>query len=112
MYLSNLFTCRFLLKRLMSAWLTQVADPLVPNRILAFLENLKTGVFGKGFGIKSLQKALFGADSENLKMRRLPPIGLPTASRTIGRTGTSSQNFRESSAFLPKEDSIPSHWQI
>ena len=26
----------------------QVADPLVPNRVRAFLENLKTGVFGKG----------------------------------------------------------------
>src|ERR1700694_1220027 len=32
---------------------------------------------GKRFGIKSLQKALLGADSKNLKMRRLPPIALP-----------------------------------
>jgi len=38
--------------------MTQEADPLVPTRILAFLENLKTGVFGKGFGMKNLQKSL------------------------------------------------------
>jgi hypothetical protein len=33
-------------------------DPLVPNRILAFLENLKTWVLGKGFGMRELQESL------------------------------------------------------
>jgi hypothetical protein len=56
----------------------QVADHLVPNRIQAFFENLKTGVFGKGFGIRDLQKSLSAQIQENLKMRRLPPTGLPT----------------------------------
>jgi hypothetical protein len=42
-----------------------VLDLLAPNRVLAFLENLKTGVFGKGFGIKSLQK-LFSAQIQRI----------------------------------------------
>jgi hypothetical protein len=32
---------------------------------------------GKGFGMKSLRKLFSGSDSENLKMRRLPPTRLP-----------------------------------
>jgi hypothetical protein len=55
----------------MSVSLTQVADPLVPNRIWEFLENLKTRVLGKGFGMRELQESLSGADLENWKMRRL-----------------------------------------
>jgi hypothetical protein len=34
---------------------------------------LENWVLGKEFGIKNFAKVLLGADSENLKMRRLPP---------------------------------------
>ena len=60
-----------------SAWPTQVVDPLVPNQILGFFDFL-----GKReeevFCFQELAQALIGADSENLKMRRLPPTQLPT----------------------------------
>jgi hypothetical protein len=48
------------------------ADPLVPNRVK---ENLKLENRGLGEGVwnERVTKVSPGADSENLKMRRLPP---------------------------------------
>jgi hypothetical protein len=56
-----------------SAWSTQVADHLVPNQVLGFFEFFRERERGKFSVFKGLQKPFIGADSENLKMRRLPP---------------------------------------
>jgi hypothetical protein len=53
-------------------------EPPTPWFRTAFWHFLKTGVFGKGFGMIDLQKVSLGAESKNLKMRRLPPTKLPT----------------------------------
>ena len=51
----------------------QVADHLVPNQVLGFFEFFRERERGKYFCFQRLTKAFIGADSRNLKMRRLPP---------------------------------------
>jgi len=53
---------------------TQVSDHLVPNQVLGFFEFFREREGGE-FYFQRLAKAFIGADSENLKMRRLQPTG-------------------------------------
>ena len=57
----------------LSAWPIQVADHLVPNRILRLFEFQGERERGEVFCFQRLARAFIGADSKNLKMRRLPP---------------------------------------
>jgi hypothetical protein len=54
-----------------------VADHLIPNQVLGFFEFFRERERGEVFCFKGLQKAIIGADSRNLKMRRLPPAAPP-----------------------------------
>jgi hypothetical protein len=53
-----------------------VADHLIPNRILSLFEFQGEREREKFFFFQRLAKAFIGADSRNLKMRRLPPTSL------------------------------------
>src|SRR5205807_1819140 len=59
------FPHQILLKPRTAAWPTQVADHLVPNRVLGILQNFKKVYFGKGFGMRELPK-LFSAQIQRI----------------------------------------------
>jgi hypothetical protein len=66
-----------------SGWPTQVADHLVPNRILRFFGFQGERERGKFFVFKGLQKPLSAQIQSNLKMRRSPPTSQRQPLRVI-----------------------------
>jgi hypothetical protein len=54
-----------------------VSGRLVPNRAARFGLIPGDSQFQKLLGVKELEKSFSGADSEKLKMRRLPPAFCP-----------------------------------
>jgi hypothetical protein len=66
------FPSLFLQKAEPPYWPTQMADHLVPNQVLGFFEFFRERE-GEVFCFQRLANVFIGADSKNLKMRRLPP---------------------------------------
>src|SRR5262245_41738142 len=58
-------------------WLTQVADHPGPEPGLKAFLNFRGKREGEVFCFQRFAKALIGADSRDLKMRRLPPTDVP-----------------------------------